>query len=645
MRLLSLLILIICSVSISAQEEPYQTIKFDTVYLKQGFILTVNNRSYISSKDTVLYIASTVPYKIKKKAGDGFYEKLDSSAQYSRLARELRNMILVKKHTGLRVENEATTKSEANFIPYHHKIIRKITFKQLDVFGPTIDDTSNVASNWLEKTGNKLHFKTKYYLLRNNLIIKEGDPLDPLKLADNERLLREAPYIHDAKFFVKEISSQNDSVDIFIVIKDVWSKAFDVKINNINSGTFSIWDRNIFGFAHENQNNIFWNSRLESQIGYEGTYSVPNIGGSFIRGKGSYMDKFGNKTYGIFFERNFYTPNIKYAGGLSFYKTNKPDYFVYPDTTILSPVAYTKSDLWIGRSFSLFESELKSRKNLSITFRVTNTNISKRPFLSEDLFYNYHNRTLYLSSVSFTKQSYFKSNLIYNFGRAEDIPLGLHLELKGGFETNEFKSRSFLGVQAGWASYNDKAGYVHLRLGHEGFTNVDKKIEQGVVFARFNHFTPLLRYKRLKFRHFVDIEYTKGINRYKDEFLTLNDGYGLTGLVNDSLKGNERLNLHFETVCFSPWYFYDFRFVFFASAEMSIFGNSKDLLNNSFYSGLSMGVRIRNERLVFNTIELRFNIYPNKHPYHETQFLNLSGEQVLSPPNFTTKPPTISYFR
>ncbi len=645
MRLIILLLFVfLCSARVLAQE-PYQTIRFDTVYLKQGFILTVNNRSYISSRDTVLYIASTVPYKIKREKGNGFYERLDSTAQYSRLIRELRNMVLVNRRRGISVDNESTTKSETNFIPYQNKIIRKITFRQLDVFGPTISDTTATANSWIEKTGNRLHFKTRNYLLRNNLIINEGDALDPLKIADNERLLREAPYIHDAKIYVKELAPQSDSVDLVIVVKDVWSKAFDLRIDNLYGGNFSIWDRNIFGFGHAIQNSIYWDKDEQSNLGYEGVYNIPNIGGSFIRGRGQYLNKFGNETYGLSFDRNFYTPNTKYAGGLSIYKTKKSDYFSYPDTLLLAPVEYTKSDFWLGRSFPLNSSNFKSRNNLSFTLRVTNTNINQRPVLSEDQFYNYHNRTLYLSSISFNQQNYIKSNLIYNFGRTEDIPYGLQFELTGGFETNEFKNRSFLGAKFGWANYKENVGYMHFSAGHEGFTNVDKKIEQGLVFVQFNHFTPLIRYKRLKFRHFIDIDYTKGINRYMDEYLTLNEPNGLKGFVNDSLRGNERLKFHFETVCFSPFYFYEFRFVFFASAELSIFGKSKDILNNPLYSGFSLGVRIRNERLVFNTLELRFNLYPNKPPYSKTQFFNLSGEQVLSPPSFLTKPPTISNYR
>lgn len=645
MRFVILLFLVIHVSSRITAQEPYQTIRLDTVLLKQGYILTINNHSYISEKDTVLYISSVVPYKLEKKRADGFYERLDSTAQFNKLIREIRNMIIARKPNSETAEKDVAIKSESAFVPYENKIIRNIIFKQLDVFGPTIEDTMEVASGWLERSVNKLHIKTKPYLLRNNLIIKEGEQLDPLKLADNERLLREASYIHDAKIYVKEISPDNDSVDIYIVIKDVWSKAFDLKINNIYGGMFSIWDRNIFGLGHENQNNIFWSSKENSAIGYEGIYSIPNLGGSFIRGKALYLNKFGTKSYGVSFDRDFYTPNTKFAGGLSFIKTNKPDYFIYQDTTRIFPVEFTKSDFWLGRSFPLNTNDFDSRKNLTLSVRVTNTDISKRPLLTENEFYRYHNRTLYLSSISFTRQSFYKSNLIYNFGRTEDIPSGLQIEVTGGFEMNEFKNRTYTGARFGWANYRDGLGYMSIHGGFESFFNADRQIEQGLIHAGFRHFTPLLRYKKFKFRHFLDIDYTNGINRYSDEFLSINNGNGLNGFINDSLRANKRFNLHFESVCFSPWYFYDFRFVFFASAELSIFGNQKDLWSNPLYSGFSLGVRIRNERLVFNTLELRLHIYPNKPPYSNTSLFSLSGEQVLSLEKFNARAPEISAYR
>jgi hypothetical protein len=647
LRLVILLLLFCLSIVETFAQESFQTIKFDTIVLKKGYVLTVYNRSYISHNDTTLYISSGVPYKINKKKNN-IFDKLDSTAQYNKLTRELRNLILVKPKPHVTIETNATIKSESNFISQKDKVIRNISFNQLDVFGPTVDDTTIKATHWVERAGNKVHFKTKPYLLHNNLIINSGERLDPLKLADNERLLRETSYLHDAKIYLKDVGANSDSVDVYIVTKDVWPRTFDLRVNSFHGGSLSLWDRNILGLGHEIQNTVFWDGNEKEAWGYEGNYSVPNIGGTFIRGRARYLDKFGNKTYGVSFDRSFFTPNIKYAGGLSVYKTLTYDYFEYTDTTLFSPVEFVKSDIWLGRSFSLNSnllSKFQSRNNISFILRVTKNDIKERPEVGAEQFYKYHNRTLYLSSIAYTKQNFFKSNLIYNFGKTEDIPYGLQIQFSGGYETNEYKNRAFLASKFAWALYKPKFGYIYYSIGHEGFINSEKKIEQGMVISTFNYFTPLFSYKKFKFRHFLYSNYTKGINRYKDEFLTINEDYGLKGFVNDSLRGNERLNLQLESVCFTPWYFHGFRFTFFASAEFSLFGRNIDLWKNPLYSGLSLGIRIKNERLVFNTIEFRFHFYPNIKQYSNAQLFNLSGEHVLTPPNFSTLAPEVSTFR
>lgn len=628
-------------------QEPYQTLKVDTVVLKKGYILTVHNRSFILTKDTIFYIPKEVPYRVQKKQNN-IFEKLDSTAQKNKLTRELRNLILTRPKSQVTIETTATIKSESSFLTHKDKIIRNISFKQLDVFGPSVDDTTIKIINWVEKTGNKIHFKTKPFLLYNNLFIKSGEKVDPLKIADNERILRETSYLRDAKIYLRDLGENSDSVDIYILTKDIWPKTFDLRVNSLHGGSLSLWDKNIFGLGHEVQNTIFWDSKEEEAWGYEGNYSIPNIGGTFIRGRARYMDKFGNKTYGVSFDRNFYTPNTKYAGGLSFFRTLTSDYFEYSDTTLFSPVEFVKSDIWLGRSFSLNSSLLskfKSRNNISFILRVTNNDIKNRPEVGPEQFYKYHSRTIFLSSVAYTRQNFVKSNLIYNFGKTEDIPYGTQIQFSGGYETNEFKCRAFLASKFAWAIYKPKFGYLYYRIGHEGFINADNKIEQGSVISELNYFTPLFSYKRFKFRHFFNSNYTKGINRYKDEFLTINEDYGLRGFVNDSLRGNERLNLHAESVCFTPWYFHGFRFTFFASAELSLFGRNVDLWKNPLYSGLSLGIRIKNDRLVFNTIEFRFFFYPNIKQYSNTQLFNLSGEHTLSPENFNTLSPEVSTFR
>jgi len=52
---------------------------------------------------------------------------------------------------------------------------------------------------------------------------------------------------------------------------------------------------------------------------------------------------------------------------------------------------------------------------------------------------------MFLGSGFPSVQKYYKTNLIYGYGRTEDIPFGGLLNIILGREINEFKSRIYLG--------------------------------------------------------------------------------------------------------------------------------------------------------------------------------------------------------
>jgi hypothetical protein len=101
-----------------------------------------------------------------------------------------------------------------------------------------------------------------------------------------------------------------------------------------------------------------------------------------------------------------------------------------------------------------------------------------------------------------------------------------------------------------------------------------------------------------------------------------------------------------ETVCFTPWSVFDFRFVVFGFADLSWIEKQPQYLLDKFpYTGIGLGIRIRNERLVFNTLEIRFAFYPNIASGSKTKALGLSGEPVLNLPSFLPKAPQLDPYQ
>ena len=128
-------------------------------------------------------------------------------------------------------------KSELPFLPYEGKIIRKIIINRIG-FERVIPDTSRWIKTTAAKVANRLHNDTKTWVIRNNLFIREGKPLNPYRLADNERYLRDLEFILDSRIFVLPLSEESDSVDLLVMTRDVFSFGAVVLPRSANSVGF-----------------------------------------------------------------------------------------------------------------------------------------------------------------------------------------------------------------------------------------------------------------------------------------------------------------------------------------------------------------------------------------------------------------------
>jgi hemolysin activation/secretion protein len=252
---------------------------------------------------------------------------------------------------------------------------------------------------------------------------------------------------------------------------------------------------------------------------------------------------------------------------------------------------------------------------------------------------------MWLSSFSVSSQAFFKSKLIFDFGRTEDIPFGMRITLTMGPEINEFNSRLYTGLSLSQGRYIGKFGYLYTRIEGGGFLRDDLYFEQGVINTEINYFSPLIIINRFKFRHFVNARYVRGIRRFEDEFIGINDLEGIRGFRSSLPLGQQKTILNYEINAFTPYYLYGFRFVIFGFADAGIVGPEyKKWHDGEFFSGLGVGVRIRNERLVFETITLRLGYYANHPERSFPLFLDIYGEQRLNPDNFfVTKPDIIGF--
>jgi hypothetical protein len=561
-----------------------------------------------------------------------FYDSLKVKASRTLITRKLYDFIVVSHEPS--TKKEISGSSEANYKMFSGKRIRKIEIRRLNVFGTSIAMPLSSSPDKIEKLLNGTHINTNENIIRKNLLFSEGDTLSPLILSDNERILRQLPYIDDSRIVVIPVSDQD--VDIVVVTKDIYSLGASYKYSSITKGSASIFEKNIFGMGHEFRINVPYNSDLPDSPGFGVEYNINNIAKSFINLGLYYFDGLGKKTYGFDLARKLVSSTTKYAFGVSvrkMYTSEDLDTLPVPE-----PLKYNLQDYWFSRSF-LLDKESVSRLILGIRF--TNNDVWNHPFILPESYHQLQKYRMYLGSAAFTFQKYYKTSLIYGYGRTEDIPYGGLINLTLGKENSEFKERIYAAGELSLGQSVKSIGYFYSAL--EAATFFKEGItEQGLLTLRTNFISNLFYLGRYRIRNFVKLDYTRGFDRYYDENLKFTSEDGFTGFRNDSVGGRQRLAVNLESVLFSPANFYGFRFAFFGFADLGfLFGTNEFVEQGEVLSSIGVGIRIRNDNLVFNTFQLRLGYFPNLPDYSRINYFMVSGEQLLRPENFEPGPPSL----
>lgn len=607
--------------------------------VRKGSYIYMNDSLHYFSHDTILYLSGSLlpddPEDIEKTRV--FYDSLQAKASRRKLTKRLYDLAIVLPPQ--LSNNDKLVSQTTDYSESEGKIIRKVTFKRLDPFGTNFNDPEANNATGFSKFLNKTHPTTKEFVLRNYLMFEEGDPFLSFELTESERILRKLKYIDDASIIVIPVSE--DMVDIHILTRDVYSLGLNYQIIGAKAGTIDIFERSLFGIGHEFEVSFPYNYYIEDYgLGYQFSYKLRNISRSLIDASVTYSNALGREYYKLGINRKFLTATTKYAGGFNIRETLIAN---YPDTSeTIAPVEYNNLDVWMGRSFIIDKNNLN---RLVLSGRYINNNVYERPEITSTSYHSLQKYRIFLGSLSFVKQQYFKTSLIYNYGRTEDIPYGSNISLTTGKEINEFNKRNYYGAGISFANLPGKMGYLYTNAQYGIFLN-GNSIEQGAFDLEMNYISNLTTFGRYRFRHFANLHYTRGYRRFDDEYLRINDNAGIRGFSNDSIRPEQRLILNLEVVSFTPIYVYGFRFAFYSFIDAGFFKDEDPIrIKSNVVSEIGLGLRIRNDNLIFKTIQLSFSYFPLSPPYSNTQNFDIRGEQVLESNSFDPLAPRLIYYR
>ncbi len=484
----------------------------------------------------------------------------------------------------------------------------------------TIKGFKKVAANLAEA----LHKNTLPDVIRKNLFFREGDRLLPLLLSDNEKFLRDLPYLRDAVISVQPVPGYENSVDVVIITRDVFSIGGSIAVSSVTRGKIVLREDNAAGTGNKFEITGLYDKIRNPKYGLGAAVIKRNIQRSFINwaaGFNTFNPAFnsGRKEETSFFT-SFDKPLVsRYtqwtgAASVAFFRT---DNAYLSDSLYRQEFRYQSlnADFWAGYNIGAVnrkEDDGGKRLRHFVALRSFYNIFYKVPEKFSTVYnYGYADINGFLASYSLYRQNFYKTNFIYGFGRNEDIPEGVNATIVSGYTNKENLRRGYYGLEFDASHYSAKGFFTSYSMRAGTFIN-KKSFEDADLLIAVNRFTKLYTLgKYWRNRNFVSLNFTKQFNTVLSTPLFLESVYGLPYFINSNRISDMRATVKVETVFYNLKKILGFRLAPFIFSDAVFLKPINDPLRyTTGYSAIGGGVRTRNENLTFGTVELKGYFFP-----------------------------------
>jgi hypothetical protein len=588
-------------------------------------LLTVDNES-IKTRFTQLKSSDNCGDTIRKSSDKNInllnsnsLTSLKSRGENNFFTRNLFSLIIRENQP---VKEQIKVNSTLYFAPFAGRKIGRIRIQQLDVFGPTLQDTTRRASGWIEKTGNAIHMKTIEKKLMGQLLFNPGETVNPQLMAENEKFIRELPYIQDVAILLSCSEVDDDLVDVVVVIKEKFEYGVSGNLSS-NSTEWEVTDQNMFGIGHQFSAGMGY--YLSETPRWQGSfkYEISDFDRKFIRTGIGYTNTYRKKAVNAFAEKKFIATKEDWAGGLFLERVFSDHYLTpYSYTKTDTAASYFNSDLWYGHQINNNYSLLGNTIITGRYFHQNFYNNESKQFTNSLL----RNHDFILGAIGLSKRYLFKNNRVYGYGITEDIPYGRYAELAAGLDVEKNGSRPYFHFNYSKANILKGGAYFRWQAGVGGFLN-DSQIKQGAIVLSTNYFSNFVYLNRHPYRYFINMELLSGINRRDEEYLVINRRFGIRDYFSTDTRGINRLKINIESVRFWNWNKSGFKFAHYFFGDAAFLSDDlRNMFGDKFYAGIGAGIRVHNESLVFNVLEIRFSWIPIAPAGHNPFIFNAFGQ-------------------
>jgi hypothetical protein len=215
--------------------------------------------------------------------------------------------ILVTVGFGLCLPAGLQAQSDRNTAP----VIDTVVIARHNIFTP-----QEARSSKLFRTMNSLHITTQEWVIRNDLLFRQGEPYDSASVAESERILRDKQIFRELSIDTTHIG---DKFAIVVTTQDGWSTKpkfkFSVASDGTWTGTFGVNEINLLGTG--NQVYVAYEKQVDRD-GLNLSLAFSRIFGTELNAGGNYAGmsdgKNGNWNFGQPFRTLESTRSYEYNG-------------------------------------------------------------------------------------------------------------------------------------------------------------------------------------------------------------------------------------------------------------------------------------------------------------------------------------------
>lgn len=429
--------------------------------------------------------------------------------------------------------------------------VRDIYVEQQNIFNPNVPG----ENNWVFRTANHLHIKTRASVIRRELLMEPGSRTDTGQIDESERNLRALPFIKDAT--IKQTQNQDGTIDLNVTTQDSWTTQPQFNISSEGGQTTysaGFEEINLLGYGKDFS--YFYKKESEGVSHLVG-YSDPQFMNTRLRLTTAFQDIPTGSVQAVNLDHPFYSLTTPWAAGIT------SDHFQQREKVLENGVEISRYDrehlgirpyggLWLNK-------DPLNALRLTLTYRYTEDVYRLDPQTKPGTLPSNQALSGPILGLSFLQSNFIKETFADRTGRVEDINLGHDAGLGIGYVGRAFGSTETslpmslrhafgFGGEGDWfglVSYGTSNRYTLYKSGQTG-----GRLFNTVYFANFNAYRHLMRDFPMTGVFHAESAYLQ--NPDSDNVLSVGGNTGLRGFKNDVQTGNKSILFNLENRFFYP---------------------------------------------------------------------------------------------